>query len=126
VVEPTACWFSCRGVGRRHVVSMSTSLLDVSPSRHKLQTTPLPPPSLGYHNNISTLTTCVIQSGIGQWLSVKLSLHSAPSSAPALSPALQHIYLTTLEHKYPCVYHGRSDGGGGSISVYILPKLCMD
>ena len=30
---------------------MSTSLLDVSPSRHKLQTTPLPPPSLGYHNN---------------------------------------------------------------------------
>jgi len=51
-VEPTACWFSCRGVERHHAVSMSTSLLDVSPSRHKLQTTPLPPPSLDYHNNI--------------------------------------------------------------------------
>jgi len=38
-------------VERHHAVSMSTSLLDVSPNRHKLQTTPLPPPSLGYHNN---------------------------------------------------------------------------
>ena len=50
-MEPTACWFSCRRVERHHAVSMLTSLLDVSPSRHKLQTTPLPPPSLGYHNN---------------------------------------------------------------------------
>jgi len=38
------------------------SVLDVSLSRHKLQTTPLPPPLLGYHNNNQVQLNLYIES----------------------------------------------------------------